>query len=195
VSAFYIDWKNIQQNVILPASGFDFETNVGRATSYGIEFEAKLRATDALTLDAALGLVHATFAEDTLALGTDPSTGELHAKKGDKIQGVPNYNLALGFEYRFPGVKSGDAFVRASGKWVGASRGSLIKGEKDYDRPGYFTADASTGMSFDHWEFTLFAKNVTNVKKIIQQPSIQGVTEAYYLRPRTIGLTASYEFF
>jgi iron complex outermembrane recepter protein len=194
MSAFYIDWKNIQQNVVLPASGFDFETNVGRARIYGLEFEAKLRATDALTVDAALGLVHATFAEDTPALGTDPDTGELHARKGDKIQGVPNYNLALGFEYRQP-MKMGDAFIRASGKWTGASRGSLIKGDPDYDRPAYFTADASVGMTFDHWELTLFGKNLTNVKKQIQHPSVQGVSEAYYLRPRTLGVTASYEFF
>jgi len=36
---FYIDWKNIQQDVTLPESGFDFETNVGKASSYGIELE------------------------------------------------------------------------------------------------------------------------------------------------------------
>ncbi|HJW12566.1 MAG TPA: TonB-dependent receptor, partial [Albitalea sp.] len=58
ISAFYIDWKNIQQDVVLPQSGFDFETNVGRATSYGLEVESKFLATDSLTLNAALGLVH-----------------------------------------------------------------------------------------------------------------------------------------
>jgi outer membrane receptor protein involved in Fe transport len=195
VSAFYTKWKNIQQDVTLPASGYDFETNVGRATTYGLEFEAKLRASDSLTLDAALGLVHATFAEDTPALGTDPDTGELHVRKGDRIQGAPNYNLAIGFEYRFRPMTQGDAFIRASGKWTGASRGSLIKGDPDYDRPAYFTADASVGMTFDHWELTLFGKNLTNVKKQIQHPSVQGVSEAYYLRPRTLGVTASYEFF
>jgi hypothetical protein len=40
----------------------------------------------------------------------------------------------------------------------------------------------------------VFAKNLTNNQRIIQQPSIQGVSEAYYLRPRTIGVTASYDF-
>jgi outer membrane receptor protein involved in Fe transport len=194
VSAFYIDWKNIQQDVTLPLSGFDFETNVGRAKSYGLEFEAKLRATEALTLNAAVGLVRATFAEDTPALGKD-SNGDLNVRKGDPIQGAPKYNISMGFEYRFHPISSGDAFVRGSGKWVGPSHGSFVRDQKDYQRPAYFTADGSTGLSFDHWEFTLFAKNLTNVKKVIQQPSIQAVDEAYYLRPRTIGLTASYEFF
>jgi outer membrane receptor protein involved in Fe transport len=193
ISAFYIDWKNIQQDVVLPQSGFDFETNVGRATSYGLEFESKFLATDSLTLNAALGLVHATFAEDTPALGTDGS-GALNARKGDPIQGVPKYNVTLGAEYRFHPVAAGDAFVRASGKWVGPSHGSFIRSQTDYQRPSYFTADASTGLTFDRWEFTLFVKNLNNTKKVIQQPSIQSVSEAYYLRPRTIGLTAAYDF-
>ncbi len=192
VSAFYIDWKNIQQNITLPQSGFDFETNVGRANSYGLEFDAKLRATDALTLTAALGLVRAVFAEDTPALGSDANG--LNARKGDAIQGVPKYNLALGVEYRFHPIASGDAFVRASGKWVGPSHGTFVRSQTDYQRPSYFTADASTGMTFDRWEFSLFVKNLSNVKKVIQQPSIQSVSEAYYLRPRTIGVTGSYDF-
>ena len=37
------------------------------------------------------------------------------------------------------------------------------------------------------------AKNLLNNYKIIQRPSIQGVDEALYLRPRTIGITAAYE--
>lgn len=49
-------------------------------------------------------------------------------------------------------------------------------------------------MTFDKWEFTVFAKNMLNERKIIQRPSVQGVDEAFYVRPRTVGLTASYEF-
>jgi len=178
--------------VVLPQSGFDFETNVGRATSYGLEIEGRLRATDALTLNAALGLVRATFAEDTPALGSDANG--LNVRKGDPIQGSPKYNLALGAEYRFAGFAGGDAFVRVSGKWVGPSHGSFVRAQTDYLRPSYFTADASIGMTLDRWEFRLFAKNLTNNKKIIQQPSVQSVSEALYLRPRTIGATATYEF-
>jgi outer membrane receptor protein involved in Fe transport len=88
----------------------------------------------------------------------------------------------------------GSAFVRGSAQWTGASHGTVVKSSSDYIRPAYVTADASAGLSLDRWEFTLFVKNLTNNQRIIQQPSIQGVSEAYYLRPRTIGLTAAYEF-
>jgi len=196
VAAFYLDWKNIQQNVRLPTSGYDFETNAGNAKSYGVEFEARLRATDQLTLNAAAGVTHAVFKDDVPALGffdpADPTT--LHVHKGDRVQGVPSYSARLGFEYRFAASAAMNCFVRGSGQWTGASRGSLIAGDADYDRPSYFTADASAGMSFDRWDVTVFVKNLNNTRKIIQQPSIQSVNTAYYLRPRTIGVTASYDF-
>ncbi|HEY9066656.1 MAG TPA: TonB-dependent receptor [Burkholderiaceae bacterium] len=193
VTLFHIDWKNIQQDVVLPASGFDFETNAGNATVDGLEFEAKLRATEALTLSAGASWTHAVFSEDVPALGHDPDTGVLNVHKGDQIQGVPKYSMRLGFEYRVP-TSRGSAFVRGSGQWTGKSHGTLVPGSTDYVRPAYATADAGMGFSLDRWEFTLFAKNLTNNRKVIQQPSIQGVNEAYYLRPRTIGVTASYEF-
>jgi iron complex outermembrane receptor protein len=192
VAAFYIDWKNIQQNVILPLSAFDFETNVGRATSTGLEAEARLRATDQLTLTASGSYTRAVFAEDMPALGQD-GNGNLNVRKGDPIQGVPKFSARLGFEYRFRPLSNGDAFVRGSGQWTGSSHGQFVRSSKDYERPGYVNFDAAAGLTFDRWEFTLFAKNLANNKKIIQQPSIQSVPQAYYLRPRTIGITASYE--
>jgi outer membrane receptor protein involved in Fe transport len=191
-AVFYLDWKDIQQDVTLPSSGFDFETNVGRAKSYGIEFETRLRATEALTLTASGGLTRATFSEDNIALGE--SQGLPNARKGDLIQGVPKYNAALGFEYRFAAFGSGGAFVRGNGQWVGASRGDLNRDSVDYERPGYFTADASGGVTLDRWEFSAFVKNLLNNDKVIQRPNIQGVDTVYHLRPRTIGLTARYDF-
>ncbi|HJV61232.1 MAG TPA: TonB-dependent receptor, partial [Albitalea sp.] len=193
LAVFHIDWKDIQQDIVLPASGFDFETNVGRATSDGLEFDARLRATDALTLTASGSYTRAVFAEDMPALG-EASPGVLNVRKGDPIQGQPRFNASLGFEYRFRAMNLGDAFVRAMGSWTGKSHGSFVRSSSDYVRPGYFTATASAGLTLDRWEFSVFAKNLTNNHKIIQQPLIQSVPQAYYLRPRTIGLTASYQF-
>ncbi len=193
VAVFHIDWKDIQQDVVLPSAGFDFETNVGRAKVDGIEIEAKLRAAQGLTLSAGASYTRAVFADDTPSLGTD-SNGELNVRKGDRVQGVPKYSARLGAEYRFAPMSFGNAFARASGQWTGSSHGTFIRSSSDYERPGYFTADASAGIGYERWEFTLFAKNLTNTQTVLQQPSIQSVSEAYYLRPRTIGVTAAYSF-
>ncbi len=193
LAAFYIDWKDIQQDVVLPQSAFDFETNVGRARSVGLEAEARLKATDSLTLSAAGSITHATFADDMPALGTD-SNGNLNVRGGDWVQGVPRYSARLGFEYRFRAFGDAGGFVRASGQWTGPSHGSFVRDSSDYDRPGYFTADASAGLGFERWEFSAFVKNLGNDHAIIQRPSVQSVSTAYRLRPRTIGVTASVDF-
>jgi len=193
VALFHIDWKDIQQDVVLPSSGFDFETNVGRATVNGIELEGRWRAAQGLTISAGGSYTRAVFADDTPSLGTD-ADGGLNVRKGDAVQGVPKYNVRLGAEYRFAAFTLNDMFVRGSGQWTGSSHGSFVRSSSDYERPGYFTADASAGLTLQQWEFSVFAKNLTNNHTILQQPSIQSVSEAYYIRPRTIGLSAQYSF-
>lgn len=190
-SLYYIKWKDIQQDVVLPNAGFDFETNVGKAKSYGIELEARWRVTDSFTLSAGGSTAHATFSEDMPALGS--TDDGLNVRKGDRVQGVPKYNAQLGFEARIPGLAQG-AFVRASVKHTGASKGSFVRSDPDFMRPGYTTADASFGINLDKLELIAFVKNLTNNDKVIQQPNIQGVDTVYHLRPRTFGLTANLEF-
>ena len=189
LAIFHIDWKDIQQDVVLPSSGFDFETNVGRAKIDGVEAEGRWRIGEALTLSGGASYVHAVFAEDVPALGADDD-GVLNVRKGDAIQGVPKSNVRVGAEYRVPAFAAGDLVLRGSGQWTGSSHGSFVRSSTDYKRPGYFSADGSLGLHLDRWEFSLFGKNLTNNRKILQQPSVQGVSEAYYQRPRTIGITA-----
>jgi iron complex outermembrane recepter protein len=191
LAAFYIKWKDIQQSVVLPDSGFDFETNVGRATSKGMEFEMKARVTEQLTLNFSGSTTDARFSENTPALGTD-STGELNVRQGDRVQGVPKYNARVGFEYRFAAFGNAGAFVRASSQWTGPSNGSFVRDSTDHLRPGYITTDFGAGLNFEQFDLTLFVKNLGNNRTVLQQPSIQGVDTVYRQRPRTIGLTLNY---
>lgn len=193
MALFYIDWKDIQQDVALPNAGFDFETNVGKARSYGIEFETRAKVTDALTLTAAAAFTNATFREDMPALGAD-GDGKLNVRKGDRIQGVPRYNASLGFEYGFAAFGDGHGFVRGNAQWVGSSIGTFVKDSSDHIRPGYVLANLSAGIGLGGWEFTAFVKNLTNNDKVIQRPDVQGVATVFRPRPRTVGLTASMEF-
>ncbi|MFO1272560.1 MAG: TonB-dependent receptor [Rubrivivax sp.] len=185
---FYIAWKDIQQDVNLPNAGFDFETNAGRAKSYGLEFETRFKASAGLTLSASGSVTRAVFAEDNTALGFDDNNQPL-ARKGGRIQGVPRYNASLGAEYRI-----GDGFVRGGLQRVGASRGDLDPASRGYEQPAYTTADLSGGLTIAGFEITAFVKNLTNNDKIIQRPSVQGVATVYTLRPRTVGISGRYDF-
>jgi iron complex outermembrane receptor protein len=195
VSAFYLKWKNIQQDITLSDAGFDFETNVGDATSYGLEAELKARVTPSLTLSASAGLTHATFSKDNTAFGFSDDAGTVpNVRKGDYLPGVPKASASLGADYHWALTDTMGAFVRGNGQWTGSSHGTLFSSDPDYKRASYFTVDASTGVNFDKWEITAFVKNANNNHVALQHPSVQNVSEAYYMRPRTIGVTGNYEF-
>jgi len=192
VSAFLLKWKNIQQDITLESSGFDFETNTGKATSYGLEAELKARVTENLTLGLSGGYTHATFDADVPSLGS--GADGLTVRKGDLVQGVPRINAKASFDYHWALTGETNAFVRADGQFTGKSRGQFNHTDPDYNRAAYFTVDASTGVNFDKFEFTLFVKNANNNHTAIQRPNVQLVSEAYYLRPRQIGISGNYEF-
>jgi iron complex outermembrane recepter protein len=191
MSAYYIDWKNLQQDVALQKSGFDFETNTGNAKVSGFEFELAARLTSDFKLTAGGNTTHAVFAQDVASLGFQ-SNGQLNVQKGDYIQGVPRYSFNLGGEYRFLQTDKSSSFVRANLQYTGPSRGVLSPGNSDYERKAYTTADLSAGYITEQWTATFFVKNATNTQTVLQQPSVQGVNTAYYLRPRTIGLNFKY---
>ena len=193
VAAFLLKWKNIQQDINLSDAGFDYETNVGNATSYGLEMELKARVTPSLTMSTALGLTHATFDNDYSAFGK-ADDGGLNVRKGDWVEGVPRASASLGADYHWALTDAMNAFVRGNAQWTGKSHGTVLRDDADYLRAAYFTADASTGVNWDKWEVTAFVKNLNNSHVAIQHPSVQNVSEVYYLRPRTIGVTANYEF-
>jgi len=185
-AAYYIDWSNIQQDVILPVSGYDFETNVGNATSYGLEVEVRAKLVHGLTINASGNWTHATFSDDVPALGFSGST--LNVQKGDPIQGSPSYFAQLGAEYRRSISERADGFIRLNTRWTGPSHGTFIRSSQDHFRPSYFDADASAGVSWEKWDLSLFVKNLTDDRTPLQQPSIQSLNEIYQLRPRTVGI-------
>jgi outer membrane receptor protein involved in Fe transport len=193
LSAFYINWKNIQQDITLPNAGFDFETNTGKAHSFGLEASARLRVNENLNLTGSAGWTQAVFAEDVTALGTD-SNGDLNVHKGDPVQGVPTGSANLGFDYHWDLNGSTGAFIRGNGQWTGSSHGSLFRGDADRNRPSYVTVDASTGLVFERFTVSLYLKNMFNNHTVIQHPNVQAVDEAYSLRPRTIGMNISADF-
>ena len=59
----------------------------------------------------------------------------------------------------------------------------------NYHNPGSGVLSASFGLRGKTYEISAYAKNLANDRKIIQQPQVNTVFEAYTVRPRTAGLT------
>ena len=182
---FYIDWKNIQEDINLPICGFDFNTNVGSGESYGTEAEVKFKPVSSLTLGLSAGYTHATLTSDQASLGIT---------KGDPIPNTPKWSADFSTQYD---TWFGDAlkgFVTADWNFTGASHGTVLKGDPDYNRPSYNLLGATAGLDVRSWEVAVFVKNVLNDQKIIEKPNLQSVNRGYTLVPRTVGLSVDVRF-
>jgi hypothetical protein len=129
------------------------------------------------------------------------------------------YNVDFNARQDFVVSDAVNGFLNFDLPWIGHSHGQPIAGGSDYERPSYFTLDAAVGFDWRSWEFTIFGKNLTDSKIIIQQPDIQGSgvdapgtttplygfqyrnnpnllpnTQGFTLRPLTVGMNASYKF-
>ncbi len=186
---FYVKWKNIQQGVYLPTCAYTYNANAGDAVSKGIEFELKAKPIPGLTLSASGGYVKAELSNDK---GLD--NGIVGAVAGARIQGVPEYNGAIGAQYNFAAFGDKRAFVMGGVQWVGASNGSLNPESTDYQRPSYHTAHLSAGMSFDRFDLSIFVKNALDDDTVIQHPQIASIVQGYRVAPRSIGMSLATKF-
>jgi iron complex outermembrane receptor protein len=91
-AVFYINWDDLQLNVPNPAVPAQFfVSNVGGATSKGVEFELGARAAPGLDLLAALGYTHARFGSGASSSGVSVD--------GNKIPNMPDYTFTIGAQY------------------------------------------------------------------------------------------------
>jgi outer membrane receptor protein involved in Fe transport len=196
-SAFRIDWKNIQQSVGL-ACGFNFTDNLGSARSQGFEIAFQAAVTDAFTLGGSFGHTKAEF-KDTVRAG--PTAPRNIVTDGDDIVLNP-WQVYLNGQYSY-GLIGRKGYTRfdyqyQSGQDATVSSRNPLNGSADLTIPGrqgFHTLSLRSGVTFEGVDVSLFVNNLfDSSKQILRQhdippsPLFRGTT----LRPRTIGLTASY---
>jgi iron complex outermembrane recepter protein len=185
VSAYLIDWKNIQQDLVLSGCGFDFFANVGTARSYGSELEINARPIPEWTLAVTGSYTHAAITEPIPSLGI---------AKGADVLGVPQYSGTISSDYSIfvrPDLK---VVSRIDYQRTGPSRGAFFVSNPDFNRPSYGVADASLTLNEDRWDMGLFARNLFDQDKAIQHPVPFYVPYGITVRPRTIGVSAHYKW-
>jgi outer membrane receptor protein involved in Fe transport len=184
-AVYYVDWKDIQQQIYLPTCGYYYTTNAGDAESYGAELEVHYLVMKGLTVGGSATAEHAVITRSN-----DPLTVAV----GEKILNTPDWALSLSSEYDWPVGDESLAFVRGDYSWDGRSHGSYIVTNSNYSNPQYDVLNASVGVKFATFEVSLYAKNLTNDRTIIQRPEINTVIEGYTVRPLTVGVTVKVPF-
>jgi iron complex outermembrane receptor protein len=210
-SLYYITWQNIQQIIYLPVCGFQFTANSGDAVSKGGDLQLEYAPTTSLSFDLAVGYTDAKYSTSA------GNPGSLTAATGDAIEGAalsppPPWTVALGAQYNFVALDH-KAFVRLDYQFEARNRAPA---PNEDPRTAIFDPLAFTpgptnfvslraGTTIDHWSVSGFVDNLFDAHPEIPpsndphsgvdpfNPSPpSALIRAYTLRPRTIGITASY---
>jgi iron complex outermembrane receptor protein len=180
-SVFSIDWDDLQLYVPIPGAQAQFYiSNVGAASSTGVEFEIAGRPYTDLDVFAAVGFTHARFAGGTASGGVDISD--------NKIPNTPGFTTSFGAQYARETLGG-----RAFGRIDVATTGGFEYDEANTQRQDAYTLANLRGgwrghrVTVEAWMQNAF--DTQYVPLAFAFPNGQSGFLAEPGRPRTFGIT------
>jgi outer membrane receptor protein involved in Fe transport len=201
-SVFHIKWSNIQQLVLAPCN-VSYTANAGIAISKGFDIAVQMLVTDALRINLDVGYVDAYFQNDVFAAGLPLVLA------GDKVGLLPQVNspwdVNTAANYDIPFANGGKVHLRGEFQYHSRNPGPFItqiSNSPNYaplnvaDPPTHMT-NLRIGYTQGGVDLTLFLNNAFNSRPNLgsfQLPSASNLVTYGTFRPRTIGLSANWEF-
>jgi outer membrane receptor protein involved in Fe transport len=188
VSLYYIDWKDIQIQLITP-HGFTYESNGGGAKSEGVELELDAHPAPGLTLTASGSYDDAVLTQDL------PANSTAIGLKGERLTDTPKYAAFVGAEQHFPLGDALDGYVGADLSFVGNRIGPFNATPNRQVFPSYTKLDLRAGIETGSWLVNVYANNAGNSRGVLQGGIGQFIPYAFtYQQPRTIGIYVTKTF-
>lgn len=201
-SVYFIDWKNIQQQVFLPNCDFKYVANLGSLHSKGFDLQAQYQPVEPLTTGAALGYNKSNYVSNVYP-GVIHGTGanSVIVSQGDTID-APPWSVTLLSRLTLP-VRESGARVYFDAHYIFRSRNNGTPAFSDpaslsYDpqlprMSAQHILDLRSGVTFGSFDLSLFVNNATNstattfsLHDSLTSPLFKNVG----ITPRVIGLTA-----
>ncbi|MGD0866056.1 MAG: TonB-dependent receptor plug domain-containing protein [Rhizomicrobium sp.] len=196
LSAYYIDWSDIQVPIIIPGVG-SLPGNGGAATSKGFDASTTYSPIDGLELGLNLSYTDAEMTNAVATLGT---------VAGAVLPGVPFWSGSFTFDYKTP-IDERWNFEGGGGYRFKGSEYNAVEGQESGGLPAggeenaFGRLDLHAGIYDGSWRISVYAKNVTNDFHLV------GVATTYaagfgtpvdfggnVLQPRTIGISIDKSF-
>ncbi len=214
-SIFFINWKNIQQNVYLPSCGEQFTANLGQAESKGGDLNVVYRPVDELTLDFMVAYTDAKLTKTSCAgalvfdgaacSGPEVAVAPI-ASKGDALIGSP-WSITASAEYHFAKWRDRMPYARVDFQHSSA-QSKLLPTQNDHNAlydttipglPVTNNIDLRAGLRFNGVDVSMFVSNLTDAHPLMfKSRDIAWTSDTLYfdrgVRPRTIGVTATYRY-
>ena len=187
-AVFYIDWDDMQLNVPNPfVPGQFYISNVGSATSNGVELELAARPHADVQLFGSFGYTNATFADGSTSSGADVS--------GNTIPNTPDYTAAIGTQLTHPITTTWSVFGRAEAVFYGALQydESNTEGQEAYSLANFRGGVRGRWVMIEAW-----VRNAFDTQYVPVAFPYQGFAPSGFVgepgRPRTFGVNLGVTF-
>ena len=189
ITAFYIDWSNIQ--LLTALNGLSVLANGGSATSKGLEFAFVARPAPHWTLSASAAYTDAKLGEAVPAVS---------GAAGERLPNVPRFssNLSVGYDHPL----GAGLHARAGAVWrhVGARTVSYDASlaYPQHVLPAYGAVDLTLGISSKLVDIDLYAKNLFDgrgqTSAYEEATIVGGPAWVSLIQPRTVGVVITKAF-
>jgi outer membrane receptor protein involved in Fe transport len=201
---FYVDWQDPQLNTASAWWGFFMAQNGDSAATSGLELESAWAATDNLIVNFGYSYINAELTDDLY----QPQTGGLIADDGHRLPGTAEHVGTISFDHNYNLNNGWTLASRLLAYYQGDSINSVQDTSIQETFDSFALFNASVAIITDHWNFSLFAKNLGNEEGITgsypeaYMSTDTGIFENYYgnnqrnyiTQPRTFGISATYRF-
>jgi outer membrane receptor protein involved in Fe transport len=197
LAAYYIDWKDIQVQANRVSDAVQFATNIGAATSKGIEFEILAVPVTDLTIGLNGSLNEAKVTK--LSASEAAISG---AVPGARLA-FPRFQGSASFNYRFDLTPRAEANFSMVVQHVGSFPGlfprvpgapQTVSSTYAYT-DSYENVNATFAVAFDRMTIAAYAENLFDNHSVTYvHPEAFLASRSGTLRPRTVGLRVGYEY-
>ena len=189
----YIDWKDIQLNLIYPVTGAAYFANGSKAKSEGVELSLEANPLRGLTVSAWVAYNEAELTEPM------PPNSAVYGVPGSRLPAAPRFSGNLSTQDEFPLTSHITGFIGGSFSYVSDQFGQFtapppaIPPRQVY--PAYAQTNLRAGTKFDDWTLNLFVNNLAD-KRAALTGGLGTIYVDYFqvIQPRTIGLSVVRKF-
>jgi iron complex outermembrane recepter protein len=192
VTAYRIDWKDMQLNAIF--GGVGAVVNGKSARSQGLELESAYSPISGLRLGFTAAYTDATIAQDMLQ---PPS---IDWRNGDRLPYAPKWSAALQASHEFPAFADWNGTLNAGLRYIG-SRFNAVEGDALNTRlVDYTILDLAGGIENERCQLKLYVKNVFDKRAYSSDFIVTDINNtplyvvSQVLQPRTVGVGIDVNF-
>ncbi|MGA9574052.1 MAG: TonB-dependent receptor, partial [Lysobacterales bacterium] len=201
---FYVNWHEPQLNTATAWWGFFMAQNGDTAATKGAELEAAWAATDNLIVNFGYSYINAELTSDLY----QPQTGSLISEDGHRLPGTAEHVATVSLDHNY-GLSNGWILASRLHAYYQSDSINAVQDTTIQETFGSFTLfNASVAVITDHWNISLFVKNLGNKEGITgsypeaYMSTDTGIFENFYgnnqrnyiTQPRTFGISATYRF-